>query len=670
MRSHGPLALLVTLAAACSSSPPASQPDAAPADAATDVSAVDVSAPLDIATDVSAVDASAPLDAGPVTPGRGPAEATVFYAGGAQGERINTALALSDGTFLLGGGADDLDWIPASVPRTTLAAPGITGSPGGARVAFVLHLSNDLRTPLHVLQLPAGAASEVRHLKVTSPAGTATGALYLSGTTREDRAAGTGTFVARLDGNFVTSMPTRAAWVRNWYATGTHRTAQPWDVGGDGKVVYAEGEPFGQNWAAVYRLRADGTDDVVEDWRYHWGTRADGTRVEGGWTPAGSRAGVTVAQSGIVFKTAGRCDLRSWTMADYSARTPDGNGGTRQGTWPMDLYFSGPCDPASPSANGPGYTGYRMGANPTQQVGAIVVDRRTNDLYIGFSTQSRLPDGQPDFEPAVLAMTASGRMKWWSRLYTETAMNSTPDQYVDRLAVDPATGELVVLARCHGNNVENLWPGNRVAARPGASAFHNGFTGTSGNIHISWLGRFTAAEGTLRASSFLAEYVDSMRGTGAPYADPNLDGWPSHNAAWPDLNTTRAEALAVDLEGRVLVIATGRRTITTRNAYMRMPQLAQGASGWNDFVRAYTPDLASVPYSSILRSPWNPAMDGGGGNVKLMAVVPLANGALAVGYHQANAMGAAGAPMPTARVPSWGSAAPARESAVVAWLPW
>lgn len=61
--------------------------------------------------------------------------------------------------------------------------------------------------------------------------------------------------------------------------------------------------------------------------------------------------------------------------------------------------FSGPCDPASPSANGPGYTGYRMGANPTQQVGAIVVDRRTNDLYIGFSTQSRLPDGQPNSNP-------------------------------------------------------------------------------------------------------------------------------------------------------------------------------------------------------------------------------------------------------------------------------
>lgn len=626
-----------------------------------------------VARDVATLDVVAP----DVVVGDGsvsrvePTDPTVFYAGGAHAVRLNTALALSDGTFLLGGGADDLDWLPASVPRATLGVTGILGSPGGARVAFVLQVSGDLRTPLQVATLPPGAAQEVRHLRVTSAPDAPTGVLYLSGTTREDRAAGSGTFVARLDANFVARAPTRAVWVRNWYATGTHRTSQPWDVDGEGRVVYAVGEPFGPNWAAVYRLRADGTDDVVEDWRYHWGTRADGTRVEGGWTPASSRADVTVTQSGMVFKTTGRCDLRSWTMADYQRRDPDGNGGTRQGAWPMDLFFSGPCDPARPTTMGPGYTGYSMGANPTQQVGAIAIDRRTNDLYVGFSTQSRLPGGNPDFEPAVMAMTASGRLRWWSRLYTESPSNSLPDQFVDRLEVDPATGELVVLARCHGNDTHNYWAGNAVAARPGATSFHHQFTGSNGNIHVSWLGRLAAADGTLRAASYLAEYVDTITGTGAPYAEPLLDGWPSHNAAWPDLNTTRAEALAVAPDRRVVVVATGRRTITTRNAYMRMPQRAMGASGWNDFVRAYEPDLSTLAYSSILRSPWDPARDGGDGNVKLMAVVPLRHGALAVGYHVADASGAAaGAPMPTTRVPAWGIATPSRESAVLAWLPW
>lgn len=439
----------------------------------------------------------------------------------------------------------------------------------------------------------------------------------------------------------------------------------------DGRVTFAVGEPFSPNWAAVYRLRPDGTDDVVADWRYHWATRSDGTRTEGGWTPASSRRDVTVTQSGIVFKTQGRCDLRSWSATDYSARTPDGNGGTRQGSWPMDLFFNGPCDPASPTNVGPGYTGYSMGANPTQMIGSIVVDRRTNDLYIGFSTQSRLPSGLPDFEPAVIAMTSSGRVKWWSRLYTESAMNSTPEQYVDSLAIDPSSGELVVLARCHGNNTVNLWRGDAIAARPGASAFHNGFTGSEGNIHISWLGRFSPSDGTLRASSYLAEYADGIRGAGAAYADPLLDGWPSHNAGWPELNTTRAESLAVGANGDVLVVATGRRTITTRNAFMRMPQPAAGLSGWNDFVRAFTPDFGTLRYSSILRSPWNPATDGGDGNVKLMQAIPVGSGALVVGYHVAGTDGVArGAAMPTMSAPAWGATSPQGESAVIAWLPW
>ncbi|MBK7084986.1 MAG: hypothetical protein IPH53_10085 [Flavobacteriales bacterium] len=119
-------------------------------------------------------------------------------------------------------------------------------------------------------------------------------------------------------------------------------------------------------------------------------------------------------------------------------------------------------------------------------------------MYIGFNTKSVLPGGEPDFEPAVMAMDADGALLWWSRLYHEVTpggdtVNSSPDQYIDALAIDysqpPASGMLVVNARCHGNNVENLWEGSSIAANPGASGFQNQFTGTNGNIHISWLGK-------------------------------------------------------------------------------------------------------------------------------------------------------------------------------------
>lgn len=138
------------------------------ADVAADAPSRDVSADAPITTDVSVT-----TDAG-----RTPDGPRVFYAGSARAERFNTVAALPDGTFVLGGGADDLDWIPASVPRTTLRIDGLNGSPGGARVAFLMHLSADLSTPLRVVQLPPGASSEVRHIKLT---GGASNDLFISG---------------------------------------------------------------------------------------------------------------------------------------------------------------------------------------------------------------------------------------------------------------------------------------------------------------------------------------------------------------------------------------------------------------------------------------------------------------------------------------------------------
>lgn len=120
----------------------------------------------------------------------------------------------------------------------------------------------------------------------------------------------------------------------------------------------------------------------------------------------------------------------------------------------MDLLYDGPCDPDDVRTDGPGYTGYSLGANPTQEVGAIEVDPATGTTFVGISMQSTLPDGNPDFEPAVIAFAPDGSLLWWSRLYTESASNSSPDQFVDGLAY--RDGALYVLARAHGNNTFNL----------------------------------------------------------------------------------------------------------------------------------------------------------------------------------------------------------------------
>ncbi len=611
-------------------------------------------------------------------------QATVTYAGNTGKERFNAIAELSDETVLVAGSADNLDWIPANVAKTQIAASGINNTNGTNKIGYLLHLSGNLNTILRVVHFPVNAVEEINFIKMTNAPNVPTGQVYISGKTADSRTNSGGYFIAKLNNNFVSGAPTGVSWAKNVWATGDHQTFQPWDVGSDGKVVYVTGQPFGADWAAVYRLKADGTDDVVENWRYHIGTlTATGANTEGGWTPASSRTDVTVRQSAIVLKIGGRCDLRSWTQSDYDALIADGNGSTKKGKYPLDVFFNSPCNPASPTTVSPGYTGYSPGANPTQRVGGLTIDRRNNHIYLGFSIQSRLPDGNPDFEPAVMAMTETGAMKWWSRLYSEkhpTTGNtqvSTPDQYVDGLAIDyskpAATTELTVLARSHGNNTTNLWSGNSISTaqnpnNPGSS-FHNGFTGTNGNIHISWLGKLRVDDGTLMYASWNAEYVDGATNFGAPYSEAIHDGWANHNSGWADLNTTRCKTdVKLDLAGKVYLTCAGRRTITTSNAYQRMLKYGQGSSTWNSYVRVYEPNLKTLAYSSILTGTWDAATGAGGDNTDLLGLFPTNNGVFAVGYHKANATtGAAnGNSIPTASVPVWGASTPNNESAILA----
>ena len=605
------------------------------------------------------------------------AQNRVFYAGNAGREVFRDVHRLSDGSLLVAGQANNLDWIPANVPRTVLPSTGLQSASQG-NVGFILHVDGDFGAIRAVAHWPAGSVRDVFKIRSTEIPGSRTGAIVISGS--RDGASTDGYYLARLVGNGVDAPISGVAWVYNVGASGGHKERQPWDVGGDGGVVFATGREFDSNWAAIEKLNSQGQRTTVEHWHAHW-------HAGGEWdgTPASSYANAAqpLLYSAVVMKVNRRGSLRSTSAADFALTQGDGNGNAgRKGRFPDDYYHAAHCELAGTNTcpnSGPGYTGYRAASAQTQRVGAIAIDRRDNAIYFGYSTKSVLPDGNPDFEPAIVAMEANGRLRWWERGYRETTQNSSPDQYIDGLAIDHARNRLVVLGRTHGNNVVNFWRGNDIAAAPGSAGFQNQFTGTNGNIHISWLGSFALATGRVQASTYVAEYVEGSTNYGAAHPDALLGGWPNPNAGWPNVNTTRCGAdagfhgeVAIGPQGEVGILCTGRRTLTTTDAHQRMglPNASPAETGtWNDFVRVYSADLSSVRYSSMLTGAWNRSTGAGGDNTDLIGIDLAADGVRVVGRHTADASNVAnGVAVPTSNAPAWGSAAPQGQSALVAKL--
>jgi hypothetical protein len=596
------------------------------------------------------------------------------YAGGSGNETFNDVVQVSNGNIIVLGAADNITWVNSAVPQIQLTNPGITNNNGTGKYAFICEFDSTLQTMLRFYYLPAGAAEDFKFIKSTNIPGTPTGDVYISGNTEDSNTGGY--FIGKLNANFVNGIPSGFSWVYNasCVAGGYPDTYQPWDVGGDGSVVFAAGDSHAYNWSVIYKLDASGNRTVVDDWRVHWQVAGGEYYGEASQHPNGPSA---ISYSGIVFKRdANRCELRSTTLADYSLLQTDGNGGMKQGKWPLDVLYNSPCNPGQPgnTTSGPGYTGYSPPGTFTYGPQSVAIDRRTNHMYIGFNAKSVLPDGNPDFEPAVMAMDNNGALLWWSRLYHELqpngdTVNSTPDQYVDALAIDysmpAATGYLVVQARCHGNNVENLWEGDAIAANPTASGFQNRFTGTNGNIHISWLGKLTLTTGTLMHSTYVAEYIEGNTNFGTPHPDPTLDNWPNPNTGWPNVNTTYLgkNMMKVTANGSVVVLGKGRRTITTANAFQKMPKPGTGSqSCWNDFVRVYQPDFSVPLYSSLVVGQWDTLTQQGGDNVRLYGVCKTAQGVITVGKHTG-----LGNQMPVAGVPAWGNSTFSSESAVLVY---
>ena len=668
-----------------------------------------------------------------VVPDPDPLISQVTYAGSAGRQSFHDVHRLSDGTLLIAGGADDLAWLHPGVPVTTLTGGSIDNKNTG-RTGFLLHLSADAATQLRCIALPAGVAENIRWIKTTSKPGDPTGELYVSGKLDGDEyfvAKLNGNFVdavpsainwsvnARTSGNSIGQQPWDVGSDgRLVYLDTIGSTQSVRFMTGDG-VSLVLGDLRGTHFTGETNLTAglENPDPADPDTfnRPRYASDFSGVTASAISIPRDVQsfvyheraAGEIVFTDMLTPSVLWADDIDGDGVADWEQWFDDENGSMKRGMWPLDIFL--------PAVNFQwkdgtyrtyGYNGYRSGGGI--EIASITVDRDNNDFYFGVSAQSKFYDKsvyggeegeQPDFEPFVIGYDATGGLKWWSRLYHEwvdtngngvvdygpvgetfweqaETRRSPPDQYVDSLAIDYSTepNTLVVNARCHGSNTENLWKGNAVAANPGASGFQNAFTGTESNIHIGWLGRMRADAGTLLNASYLSGYFRNVAYTQAPYAEPIHDGWPSHNAGWPNLTSTFAEpaSLRVDAGGRVYITGVGPRMVTTFNAYQKMPKhtatVFEGNAPWSEFVRVFTPDLSQLVYSSCLTGIWTyaspDAMPEGADNTEMQGIFPDNNGLLVVGYQRATAGVADGNPIPVNNVPAWGRSTPEGETAI------
>jgi len=298
--------------------------------------------------------------------------------------KFHSLFRISDGTFLIGGEANSLTWLPAGVVPTTLTLPRVTNS-ASSKVAFILHLSPDLNTIVRAVRFPAGSVQNVFKIKTNSVPGLTTGDIFISGMRDNESTANNqvgGYYLAKLNGNFLNgAVPTGLVFIYDVACRGIqsnntlalelmngvnqYKTIQPWDVQSDGKIVYGWGHGYSSGWAAVNRLRADGkSNDTVKYWPMHnvriksniaaVTGRGTETRGNDGYQVgdsiffisnslgfAGNVAIDSILTSNLVFKVnRGGSNLRSTKTTDFESVSASENGGPiRFGKYPEDFMF-------------------------------------------------------------------------------------------------------------------------------------------------------------------------------------------------------------------------------------------------------------------------------------------------------------------------------------------
>jgi hypothetical protein len=596
------------------------------------------------------------------------------YLGNSGNESLFDVTQLSDSTYLACGSADNLNWISNTVPVSVISSTSISNVGGTNKIGFIIQLSSNLQTILSVVRFPANAVEDIRFIKTTNAPHNPTQTIFISGNTNGSKVNNGGYFIARLNNNFINGVPNAIVWAKSIWAEGYVKSYHPWDVTSNGQVYYARGQSHDTDWGSIYKTDVNGNNIVVENWRVHFDVGVGEFYGSASTYSAGANA---LDFSVIMFKEGSRCDLRSRNWADFNAILPDGNGGTKKGTWPMDALFNCPCILGSYSATGPGYTGYKRGATDVQGVSSIVVNRLDGGLFVGMNFKSTWSN-IGDFEPAIIKYDSTGTMKWWNRLYPEINSNGdtnvykSHDQYVDALAFDYFNNQITVVARVHGNSQMPYFKGNQLVNNPTTFGFQNNFTGNNGNIHLSYIAKLTNNLGLLKHSTYMAEFTENAVGLGAPFTTPSLAGWPNPNAGWPTLNNTdiSENSLKVSKTGMVSLVARGRKTITTNDAHQKMVKpSSSGLSCWNQFVRVYSSNLKYPLYSSLIVGKWDTLTQAGGDNTTIYNIFKTNKGIVAVGKQMADNLGVPiGNTIPVANIPAWGNATPNKESGIFAYF--
>ncbi len=611
-------------------------------------------------------------------------------AGGAGSERFNGLFELSDGTILVGGQADDLNWLPPGTPVTTLSVPGAFSS-SSVGVAFLMRLSADQQNILQVVKFPDNTVRDIFKIRTNSAPGQPTDDLFISGNLEPGPNLTDWYFIGRLDNNFINGVPTGLVFYREVNTRGRNpsdrsmlfpesgnesiaKQYQVWDVGSNGIIYFATGADVSFDSHGIDVMNLIGQDTLVEYFPLH----STGNSTPGfQGIPASAYTNNTgdprfdLRRSNTWFKYNGTGvpgSFRSYSQVLYDSLMTDENGNPgRKGAYPFDAFFNSPQllfgNPAVFA--GSGYTGYFFNAGGgkwTARISGITIDRRSNDVFMAVSlatTSSNNIPGFNDSETALACLSNNGQMKWWARLHKEDSRNSPAQQHIEGIDIDYANNQIVVVGRTRGDAVNNFWNGNQLFLKPGGSGFQNGLTGdipAASPLDYSWLGKYDLSTGKIRHATYVAELADDAA-LGQASQQAILDGWPNLNAYAAKLGQTRVNGVHVNpLTGEVAILATASRTITTANAFQKMlkpgdPTLGQGTAPLNAFVRVYNANLDTLKYSSLVTGIWNPGTALGADNTVLRGVMARNGGVLVSGFHRVE-----GNDIPTASVPAWGTA--------------
>lgn len=193
----------------------------------------------------------------------------------------------------------------------------------------------------------------------------------------------------------------------------------------------------------------------------------------------------------------------------------------------------------------------------------------------GAAVHALVEPGRGPHQGFVARLTPDGSRVRWVALFPPDRMVSEPDQGPLAMVWDPVRERLVVALWQHGSNVARL---------PGA------LVGDTGNISIGWVGVLDPTDGRVEHAWYQHAVRQDTNGNWGP--EGQVERWPRNSG-----NTI--QRLAVDGEGRVLVLARGgNRMFTTADAWQDWPRDLWGG---HTTLTVLTPDLDRVVYATTFR---------------------------------------------------------------------